>query len=45
MDDIDADGVATRDMPGFHERISRAEMDAVLTYIRTLPVAAPPEEE
>jgi hypothetical protein len=45
LDDIDADGVATRDMPGFHERISRAEMDAVLTYIRTLPVAAPPEEE
>lgn len=45
MDGIDADGVATRDMPGFHEQISRAEMDAVIGYIRTLPAAAPPEAE
>lgn len=43
MDGIDAEGVATRDMPGFHERISRAEMDAVIAYIRTLPLEAASE--
>lgn len=43
MDGISADGVATRDMPGFHERISRAEMDAVIGYIRTLPLVAASE--
>jgi mono/diheme cytochrome c family protein len=30
-------------MPGFHERISRQEMDAVIAYIRTLPLVAAEE--
>jgi hypothetical protein len=36
---IGPDGVATRDMPGAHERLSRAEMDRLIAHLRTLAVA------
>jgi len=36
---IGSDGVATRDMPGAYEALSRAEMEILVAYLRTLPVA------
>jgi len=38
-----ADGVATSDMPSHYEQLSRAEMEAVIGYIRSLPLEAPTE--
>lgn len=41
---VDGAGVAYTNMPGHYETLSRAEMDAVIAYIRTLPLEAPPAE-
>ena len=38
-----AEGVAYTNMPGHYEQLSRAEMEAVIAYVRTLPLEAPTE--
>lgn len=42
---IDANGVAWSNMPAHYAVLSRAEMDSVIAYVRTLDLEAPSEEE